>query len=64
MGAIYTEAQKRASRKYEAKQAQLNYRVPPEQKERYEKAAAASNKSLRSFILEAIEEKIEREQLL
>lgn len=63
MGAKSTEAQKKASIKYQKKLAQINYRITPEQKQRYEEAAAASGKSLRAFILEAIEEKIFNEQL-
>ena len=58
-----TEAQKKATVKYQQKLAQINYRIPPEQKEKYEAAAEKSGKSLRAFILEAIEEKINREML-
>lgn len=58
-----TEAQKKASYKYMQKQAQINYRISPEDKERYEQAAQAAGMSLRAFILEAIEEKIFNETL-
>lgn len=53
---MYSEAQKKAQLKYQKeKQVQLNYRITPEQKERFEAAAQKSGKSLRAFILEAIE---------
>ncbi len=59
---VTTEAQKKASIKYAKNNLKrIPLDVRPEEKERYETIAAASNKSLRAFIIEAIEEKIARE---
>lgn len=57
----YTEASKRASMKYMAKLKEIRFRVKPEEAEEYEAAyKAAGYPSMRSFIIDAIREKIER----
>lgn len=54
-----TEAQKKASIKYAKNNLKrIPIDVKPEQKERYEAAAQSAGQSLRSFILDAVEERI------
>ena len=61
MGAKYTEAQRKATETYQKTLSNIGIRVKKEEYTRYKEAATASGLSLREFILEAIEEKIERE---
>lgn len=57
MGKEYTEAQARATRKYQEKFATVKFRTTQENKERYTKIARESNTSLNTYILEALDEK-------
>lgn len=59
-----TEARAEANRKYQRKLAGIAIKVQPEQRDRYNAAAAAAGIPLRQFILQALEEKIERDHLL
>ncbi|HIY60637.1 MAG TPA: cag pathogenicity island protein [Candidatus Eisenbergiella pullistercoris] len=61
MGSIYTEAQKEATKKYLSSLKNLSIRVKPEEADRLKNEANRRNMSLRSFILLAVNEKIERE---
>ena len=60
MGSIYTEAQKEATKKYLSSLKNLSIRVKPEEADRLKNEANRRNMSLRSFILLAVNEKIER----
>ena len=54
-----TEAQMRATEKYNAKKYdKITFRVPKGDKEKIEKAAAAAGMSLNSFIIAAIKAKL------
>lgn len=55
MGEKYTEAQKRASLKYQANKAQIKITVSPDQRERYQKLASSRGKSLTELIVELLE---------
>ncbi|MCD8355876.1 MAG: cag pathogenicity island protein [Clostridia bacterium] len=59
-----TEAQKKASLKYQRKLAGIAIKVQPEQRDKYNAAAAAAGVPLRQFILQALDEKIQRDNLL
>lgn len=56
----YTEAQKKASLKYQATLKEVKFRIKPEAYERIAKAAERAGASVRAFCLTAIDEKIER----
>lgn len=59
----YSEAQKRASRKYnESAYDRLYITIPKGQKERIKQIAEESGKSINGFINEAIEDKIKGRQ--
>ena len=62
MGKIYTEAQARATKKYLADFVECKARVPREQKMRFAKAAEAAGMSLNAYIVQAVEERIKRDQ--
>ena len=63
MGAKYTEAQKRATAKYQKENTSLiGIRVPKEKKELYQTYATHAGMSLSSYIINAIEEKIKKEE--
>lgn len=56
---MYNESSKKATIKYQkAHLAQINVRVPKEDKERYIAAAEASGKSFAAFLKEALDAKI------
>ena len=56
MGGKYTEAQKRATAKYQADKLDVvRIRVPKGTKERWRAKAEASGKSLQRFIIDAVE---------
>lgn len=61
MGAKYTQAQASATKKYLKNIGEYKLRVSKEDKERYMSVARSSGLSLNSYIIKAIEEKIERE---
>ena len=52
----YTDAQKKASLKYQADKAQIKITVTPEQRERFQKLASDRNKSLTKLIVDLLEE--------
>ena len=56
MGGKYTEAQKRASAKYQAEKTDdIRVRVPTGTKDRWRAKAEAQGKSLQRFIIDAVE---------
>ena len=64
MGGTYTESQKRATKKYLKTLANISIRISKDDYGRYKNAAALSGcKSLRDFILTAMDEKIARDGL-
>lgn len=63
MGAKYTEAQKRATAKYQKENTSLiGIRVSKEKKELYQAHATNAGKSLSAYIIDAIEEQIKKEE--
>lgn len=58
MGEKYTEAQKRASLKYQADKAQIKITVTPDQRDRYQKLASDRGVSLTQLIVELLEDSI------
>lgn len=61
MGAKYTEAQKAASQKYLGEKTDsIQIRTPKGTKERWREAAMAAGTSLNHYIMDAVEEKIEK----
>lgn len=61
MGAKYTDAQKNASMKYLGEKTDsIQIRTPKGTKERWREAAAAAGASLNRYIMDAVEEKIEK----
>lgn len=59
---MYTEAQKKASIKYMSEKTDdIRLRVPKGLKDKYKAAASAIQMSMTQFIIQAVEEKIERE---
>lgn len=58
----YTEAQKRASMKYQKGLKELKFRIKPEEYERIAEAAKKAETSVRAYCLDAINEKMEKEQ--
>lgn len=63
MGAKYTEAQNKATQKYiKSAYDSIMLRVPKGKREEYKQAAkVAGYESFNSFVIEAIDEKLERE---
>lgn len=57
-----SKAQQKATMKYLEKLKTITFRVKPEIAERYKEAADKKNYSMRQFIMEALDEKIEREK--
>ena len=51
----YTEAQARATRKYQDKMVSIQIRVPEEKREQYKKAATRNNMSLSQYIINLLE---------
>lgn len=62
MAEKYTEAQKRASLKYQADKAQIKITVTPEQRESYQKLASERGKSLTQLIVDLLEDSIKSYQ--
>ena len=60
MGKEYTEAQARATKKYLSNIGEYKLRVSKEDKERYMSVAKSAGMSLNAYIIQAIEEKIHR----
>ena len=59
----YTEAQNRATQKYQReKLEQINFRIRKGEKQKYVAAAAAAGLSMAQFFISAADEKIEREE--
>lgn len=61
MGKEYTEAQARAIKKYLSNIGEYKLRVSREKKEQYMAIAKANGMSLNEYIIQAIEEKIKRD---
>ena len=55
-----TEAERRAVKKYHDKQAGMTIRVSHSQREHVQRAAQDAGQSIKAFILEAIDERMER----
>lgn len=62
MGNKYTEAQAEATKRYLKSLGEYKLRVPKEDKERYMRIAKKNNVSLNAYIIQALEEKILRDQ--
>jgi uncharacterized protein (DUF1778 family) len=62
MGGTYTEAQKKASEKYQKTLANLSIKLKREEYDRIKAAADAEGVPLRQFVLAAINEKIDRQK--
>lgn len=60
MGDKYTDAQKRASLKYQSDKAQIKITVSKEQRERYQKHAEHRRKTLTALICDLLEDDIEK----
>lgn len=66
MGRVYTDAQKKATKTYYEKQTengqvQIIVRMTKEDRERLQKAAAASGKAQKDFAMDALNEAIKKE---
>ena len=61
MGNTYTKAQAAATKKYLKNIGEYKLRVSKEDKEKYMDFAKSCGMSLNTFIIQAVEEKIERE---
>ncbi len=61
MGAKYTEAQAAATKKYLKDIGEYKLRVSKDDKEKYMLAAKSAGMSLNRYIIQAIEEKMQRE---
>ena len=59
MGEKYTEAQKRASYKYQENKVKIQILVTPEQREKYKKLAESKGLSLTQLIIELLNKDIE-----
>lgn len=55
MAEKYTEAQKRASLKYQSEKAQIKITVTPEQRDKYQKLAADRGVTLTKLIVDLLE---------
>lgn len=55
MGATYTEAQAKATKKYQSTLDELKVRVPKGKKDEYKKRAEQAGKTLNQFIIDCIE---------
>lgn len=63
MGSKYTDAQKKASIKYiQEKTDDIRLRTPKGTKERWKQAAEAKDMSLTQFVIETVENVLEREK--
>jgi hypothetical protein len=63
MAGKYTEAQKRATAKFQKKLKSLSIRISEEEYEKYSSAAKRLNVPLRQFVLSSMNEKILKEDL-
>ena len=63
MGNKYTEAQAAATKKYLKNIGEYKLRVSKEDKEKYMTVAKNAGMSLNAYIIQAVDEKIEREVL-
>lgn len=61
MKVTYTEAQKRASLKYQQKNAQIKITVSKEQREKYQSLANSRNTSLTQLIVDLLEREAQKE---
>ncbi len=61
MSGAYTEAQAKAIKKYLKSKGEYKLRVDKKDKERYMRIAEEKGMSLNEYIIEALEEKIKRE---
>lgn len=62
MAGKYTEAQKKATAKYQKENTEMiSFRVPKGNKEKYKALADKEGKSLSSLIIELLEEKLKEE---
>ena len=62
MGAKYTDAQKAATQKYLGEKTDdIRIRTPKGTKDRWREAATAAGVSLNRYIVDAVEEKIEKQ---
>lgn len=57
----YTEAQARASRKYQAKTVAIQVRVTEEQRNKYKELAASHGKSLNQYIVDLLDQEVDHE---
>lgn len=62
MGSKYTDAQRRATDNYNKTLKNIGIRVKPEIYNRIKNAADAANLSIRAYLLQAVEEKINKDQ--
>ena len=62
MGYKYTDAQRRATDNYNKTLKNIGIRVKPEIYNRIKNAADAANLSIRAYLLQAVEEKINKDQ--
>ena len=62
MGRKYTESQKRATTEYLKSLASISIRLKKEDYEKYKKAAAKRNMSLREFVISSMNEKIQNDE--
>lgn len=60
MSGKYTPAQKEATKRYLSKQKSLSYRISEKKYMEIQEFAASKDLSMRAFILEAIEEKMQK----
>lgn len=60
MGAIYTEAQKKASLNYQKNKAQIKITVNPEQRDKYQEYAKKQNTNLTKLIIDLLEKEINK----
>lgn len=59
MGAKYTEAQKKASIKYQEDKVKVQILLKPEQRQKYHDYAKSKNTSLTKLIIELLEKEIQ-----
>lgn len=62
MGSKYTDAQRRATDNYNKTLKNIGIRVKPEIYNKIKNAADAANLSIRAYLLQAVEEKINKDQ--
>lgn len=63
MGNKYTDAQKRATAKYQKENTEMiSFRVPKGKKAEYKELADRNDKSLSSYIIDLLEDKLKEEE--